>query len=136
MTPSLWITGLRAAGGLHLVTVALACFTPIPPDWEANLERLPLVHRRFAIAQNVTIGAFLVTLGLISLGFAPQLASGEPLARAICLATAGFWGGRLIVLPWLHAHTCLTTPLLKLGFAALVAECATYAMAYGWLAVR
>src|SRR5271168_4670801 len=109
MNDSLWQLGIRCAGGLHFVTLALACFTPIPPDWEANLKLLPFVHRRFAIAQNVSIGAMIATLGLFSLLFAREMIEGLPLARAVCLTTALFWGGRLLVLPWLRAHTCLPT---------------------------
>lgn len=136
MSDSLLILGVRLAGALHFVTLVLACFTPIPPDWEKNLAALPLIHRRFAIAQNVSIGAMIAVLGLFSLFFAPELVGGAPLARAVCAATALFWGGRLCVLPWLGVRPTLTTPLLKLGYALLLAECAIYAVAYGWLAVR
>jgi hypothetical protein len=136
MNDLLWQTGIRCAGCLHFVTLVLACFTPIPPDWEANLKLLPLVHRRFAIAQNISIGAMIAILGLFSLFFAQELVRGLPLARAVCLTTALFWGGRLLVLPWLKAHTCLPTLKFKVGFALLMVECATYAIAYTWLAVR
>ena len=136
MSDSLLILGVRVAGLLHFATLALACFTPIPPDWEQNLAKLPLIHRRFAIAQNGSIGVMIAVLGLFSLGFAPELVRGEPLARAVCGATALFWGGRLSVLPWLGVRPALTTPLLKLGYALLLAECAIYAGAYGWLALR
>jgi hypothetical protein len=136
MSESTWILGIRLAGFLHFVTLVLACFTPIPPDWDANLAKLPLVHRRFAIAQNVSIGAMIAVLGLFSLCFAPALVGGTPLARAVCGATALFWGGRLCVLPWLGVHPTLTTPALKLGYLLLLVECGLYAVAYGWLAVR
>jgi hypothetical protein len=136
MNDPLWQMGVRCAGCLHFVTLGLACFTPIPPDWAANLKLLPLVHRRFAIAQNVSIGAMIAILGLFSLLFAPEMVRGVPLARAVCLTTALFWGGRLLVLPWLKAHTCLPTLKLKVGFALLMVECATYATAYTWLAIR
>jgi hypothetical protein len=136
MSDQLWQMGIRCAGCLHFVTLMLACFTPIPPDWEANLKRLPLIHRRFAIAQNASIGAMIAMLGLFSLFFAQDMVHGLAIARAVCLTTAIFWGGRLLVLPWLKAHTCLRTPQLKIGFALLVVECATYAAAYGWLAIR
>jgi hypothetical protein len=136
MNDPLWQLGIRCAGCLHFVTLGLACLTPIPPDWEANLDLLPLVHRRFAIAQNVSIGAMIAMLGLFSLLFAQEMVSGLPIARAVCLTTALFWGGRLLVLPWLKAHTCLPTPWLKIGFALLMVECATYAIAYAWLAIR
>lgn len=136
MDDTLLILGVRLAGGFHFVTLVLACFTPIPPDWEKNLAALPLIHRRFAVAQNVSIGAMIAGLGLFSLCLAPELVAGTPLARAVCGATAIFWGGRLCVLPWLGVRPTLTTPLLKLGYALLLAECAIYAGAYGWLALR
>lgn len=136
MTDSLLILGVRAAGGLHFVTLVLACFTPIPPDWEKNLAALPPIHRRFAIAQNVSIGATIAVLGLLSLAFAPVLVAGSPLARAVCGITALFWGGRLAVLPWLGVSPALTTPLLRAGYRLLQVECGAYALAYGYLALR
>jgi hypothetical protein len=134
MSPELWILGLRLAGAFHLVTLTLACFTPIPPDWDKNLAALPPIHRRFAIAQNISIGATIAVLGLISLLLAPELITGHPLARVLCGATALFWAGRLAVLPWLHVQPTLTTPLLRLGYALLLTQCAIYAAAYGYLA--
>ena len=132
----LWILGLRVAGALHLVTLVLACFTPIPPNWDENLARLPEVHRRFAIAQNIFIGGVIAICGLLSLALAPLLVTGSILARAICLSIALWWFARLIVLPWLGAHRHLSTPLLRVGFALLLTECASFSAAYGWLAFR
>jgi len=136
MSDSLLILGVRLAGCLHFVTLVLACFTPIPPDWEKNLATLPPIHRRFAIAQNLSIGAMIAVLGLFSLAFASELVGGTPLARAVCAATALFWSGRAAVLPWLGVRPVLATPWLKLGYALLVTECVTYALAYGYLALR
>jgi hypothetical protein len=136
MSDSLWILGVRLAGAFHFVTLVLACFTPIPPDWEKNLAALPSMHRRFALAQNVSIGATIAVLGLLSLLFAPELVAGSPLARAVSGATALFWGGRLAVLPWLGVRPALTNPLLKLGYVLLLIECAAYALAYAFLALR
>lgn len=133
---AIWILGLRTAGVAHFVTLALACLTPIPPDWEKNLAALPEVHRRFSIAQNVFVGAVTAVAGLISLLFAPQLIEGTPLARVICACIACWWGGRFVVLPWLGAHRHLHTPFLRVGYACLLAECALYAGAYGFLSLR
>ncbi len=136
MADSLLINLVRLAGGFHFVTLVLACFTPIPPDWESSLDKLPPLHRRFALAQNISIGAMIAVLGLFSLCFAPELVNGSPLARAVCGATALFWCGRLGVLPWLGVQPALTTPMLKIGYALLLAECGAYALTYGWLALR
>lgn len=135
-TTDLWILGLRAAGVFHFVTLGLAWFTPIPPDWEKNLALLPETHRRFAVSQNAFIGGVLAFCGFLSLAFAPELASGTPLARAVCAGIALWWGGRLVILPWLGVWPHLRSSGLRAGFALLAAECVTYAAAYGWLACR
>jgi hypothetical protein len=132
----LWILALRAAGAFHLITLTLACFTPIPPDWDKNLAALPPIHRRFALAQNVSIGATIAVLGLISLLLAPELITDHPLARVLCGLTALFWAGRLAILPWLRVRPTLTTPLIRLGYALLLTQCAIYSVAYAWLALR
>jgi hypothetical protein len=136
MPDTTWILGLQLAGAFHLVTLTLACFTPIPPDWEKNLSTLPAIHRRFAMAQNVSIGVTIAVLGLFSLLLAPALVAGSAVARAICGATALFWGGRFCVLPWLGVRPTLTTPTLKIGYALLQLECGIFAIAYAWLVFR
>ncbi len=136
MSDSLLILGVRLAGVFHFVTLILACFTPIPPDWDKNLAALPPIHRRFAIAQNVSIGATIAVFGLISLLLAPDLVAGSRLARVLCGATALFWGGRLCVLPWLGVRPALTSPLFKAGYFLLLVECSLYAGLYGYLALR
>ena len=136
MDDTVWIWGVRVAGGFHFVTLALAVRTPIPPDWDENLARLPEIHRRFAIAQNAAIGAVIAVFGLVAVGWAPLLVAGTPLARLWCGAVALWWGGRLALLPWLGVRPTLTTTRLRWGFRALQTECAAYAVAFGWLAVR
>jgi hypothetical protein len=121
---------------LHFVTLIAACYTPIPRNWDENLAALPEAHRRFAVAQNLFIGATIATLGLLALFLARELVQPTPLARAVCGVFALFWGGRLIVLPWLRVTPSLTNAWLRAGFALLVAECAIYAVAFGWLALR
>ena len=136
MSDSLLVLGVQLAGAFHFVTLVMAWFTPIPSNWDKNLALLPPIHRRFAIAQNLSIGATIAVLGLLSLGFAPTLVGGMPLARAVCGITALFWGGRLCVLPWLGVRPALTSPWLKFGYLLLLVECSLYAGLYGWLAVR
>lgn len=136
MDGDLWLWGVRTAGLFHFVTVALAMRIPIPPGWDENLNRLPELHRRFAIAQNAAIGAVMLVFGIVCLGFAPELTAGSSLARLWCCAIALWWGGRLALLPWLGVKPALTTRWLQLGFRALQTQCAIYAFAFGWLAIR
>ncbi|MES2693000.1 MAG: hypothetical protein V4773_05970 [Verrucomicrobiota bacterium] len=136
MDDAFWTAGVRAAGACHFLTVALAAVTPIPANWEDNLARLPEVHRRFAVAQNIFIGATMLFAGGVSVLFAPQLVAGTVLARVICAAIALWWAARLVVLPWLRVGPELRTPLLRTGFVLLHAQCAIFMVAYGWLALR
>lgn len=136
MSEDFWINGIRAVGVFHLITVALAYVTPIPAGWDDNLAKLPLVHRRFAIAQNTFIGLAMIFAGVVSLLFAPDLASGTTPARIICAAISLWWASRLVVLPWLGVWSELRTPLLRGGFVLLHLECAIFAAAFGWLALR
>lgn len=130
------IWAVRAAGVFHFVTLIFAVIVPIPPNWEANLAKLPEIHRRFSIAQNGAIGAVIAVYGIICIGFAPELVSGTTMARLWCGAIALWWGGRLALLPWLRLRPVINRPILKIGFGALQVECAVYAVAFGWLAVN
>ncbi len=136
MSDDLWIWALRAAGLFHFVTLALAFATAIPPRWEENLAKLPEIHRRFSIAQNLAIGGVIAFFGALSLFFAPTLIDGSLAARLLCGGIALWWGGRLLVLPYLRVRPALITPWLKVGYVVLQLQCAIYAAAYGWLALR
>jgi hypothetical protein len=136
MEDVIWISGVRAAGVFHLITVAMAHFTPIPAGWEDNLAKLPDVHRRFAVAQNVFIGGVMIFSGIVSLLFAPDLISGTTTARIVCAGISLWWGARLVVLPWLRVGPELRTPVMRAGFALLHVECAAFAVLFGWLALR
>jgi hypothetical protein len=136
VSDDLWITVVRVAGAFHFVTLVMACFTPIPPNWDENLATLPETHRRFAIAQNVFIGGVIAFCGVVCLFLAPELVAGSPLARLVSGGIALWWGGRLVVLPWLKVIPHLASPGLKVGFVLLLVECAVYATGFGWLALR
>jgi hypothetical protein len=93
------------------------------------------VHRRFAVAQNFAVGATIAFCGLVSLCFAQELTAGTVSARVLCAGLGLWWGGRLIILPWLRVWPHLRTRWLRVGFVLLHAECAAFALGYGWLAL-
>ena len=136
MDDAFLISGVRAAGVFHLITVAMAHFTPIPAGWDDNLTKLPEVHRRFAVAQNVFIGGVMIFGGVVCLLFAPDVISGTTTARIICAAISLWWGARLLVLPWLRVGPELRGAMMRMGFVLLHAECAAFAVLFGWLALR
>jgi hypothetical protein len=135
LSEEFWLLGLRVAGGFHFLTLALAWFTPVPRDWDGGLSRLSPLHRRFCIAQNAAVGAVLVFCGYVSLFHAPVLLAGDTAGRLLAAGIALWWGGRVIVLPWLRVGEELSGPWFRIGFALLCAQCAIYAFAYGWLAL-
>jgi hypothetical protein len=135
MHEGLWILSVRAAGVFHFVTLAMALRTPIPPNWEENLARLPEVHRRFAVAQNFFIGATIAFCGAVSVFFAPELVAGSTTARILCAGIALWWGRRLAVLQWIRVWSHLGSAWWRFGFVLLQLECAVYAFAYSWLSV-
>ena len=136
MNPTLMLAALQAAGGCHFITLVCACCTPIPRNWELNLAALPLVHRRFAVAQNLAVGAVIAFCGAVSLFAARELLSGSLLARFACAGIGLWWGGRLFILPWLRVWPELRSNLLRAAFVLLHLECALFASGYLYLAVR
>lgn len=136
MSDDAWTWIIRGAGFLHFVTVLLAHFTPIPPNWDENLARLPDVHRRFALAQNVFIGGVMIFIGGASVLFPAEIMARSASARLFCAGVALWWVARLLVLPYLRVWPQLQSRMLRLGFVLLHAECALFAVAYGWLALR
>jgi hypothetical protein len=136
MSDTALILAVRAAGAFHLVTLVAACFTPIPANWNENLARLPESHRRFAVAQNFSIGATIAFCGIICLFFAPTLIDGSVGSRIVGSGIALLWGGRVIVLQWLSVWQQLSGGFWKTGFVLLQLECVAYALGFGWLALR
>ncbi|HEX2099319.1 MAG TPA: hypothetical protein VHF69_01575, partial [Candidatus Synoicihabitans sp.] len=109
---------------------------PIPAGWDDNLRRLPEVHRRFAVAQNFAVGGVILFCGAIAIAFAPVLVTGSTGGRILSAGIALWWGARFVILPWLGVRPQLATKWLKVGYRLLQLQCALYALAFGWLAVR
>jgi hypothetical protein len=136
MDDDLWVIGLRVAGALHFTTLLAACLTPIPREWATGLATLSPVHRRFAIAQNAAVGAVLAFLGYVSLCHPKALLDGALPGRLLAAAIALWWGGRLLLLPWLNAWPEIKGPWQRAGFICLHLQCASYAALYGYLVIR
>lgn len=75
----------------------------------------------------------IVAFGLLSLLFAGELASGEPLARGVCGFICVFWGIRLIIqLFFFDARPYLRNWFLTIGFHALTVVFAWQTIVYGY----
>ena len=92
MIPLLWIAGLLQLG-IAAANVGLSRVLRL----DVEFGRLRPIARDIARAHHAYIVGVLVFAGLLCLGFAPELASGSPLAAFLCGGLALFWGARLVL---------------------------------------
>ncbi len=101
-------------------------------DHTASLP--PFVGRLFWVYYTF-IAFCLIGFGCVSFFLAEPLASGAPLARAVCTFLAGFWTIRLAVAAFVFdVRPYLTNAWLKLGYAATNVVFAALPLIYAWAA--
>lgn len=111
---------LRGCGLVHFSILIASAMVPRVLDWKTHLAPLHPFLRRLFWVYGVFIVMTITGFGAISLGCAPELAAGSPLARAFCGFVAFFWLARLAVQFFVFdASEFLTTWWLKLGYHAL-----------------
>ena len=123
---SLTYFGLLAAGLLMPGVVGL----------RPHLASLPKFIRQLFWVYYVFIGLCLVSFGLGTFFLADQLASGSPLARAVCGFLAVFWSVRFMVGTFVFdLRPYLTNHWRRAGLtsANLVFTCLPFI--YGWVAL-
>ncbi len=97
MNATVLVLLLQVAGVLHLGLVWAGASLPRVVHLGAHLAVLPEFIRRLVWVYYAFIGFCLVGFGGISFFHAEALASGVPLARAVCGFLCGFWTVRFIV---------------------------------------
>ncbi len=107
-------------GVLHFgILIASAC-VPHVLDWKQSLARLDPLLRQLIWVHGAFIVLVIVGFGIFSVALSAELASGTPLARAICLFIAIFWAARLAVQFFVFdAKPFLRTAFLKIGYHGL-----------------
>ncbi|HEY3863644.1 MAG TPA: hypothetical protein VGO59_17350 [Verrucomicrobiae bacterium] len=119
MNTSSLILLLRIAGVLHLGLIAAGALMPRAVHLREHLKTLPPFIRRLFWVYYIFIGLCLVSFGSLSVGFAVALASGAPLARAVCAFLSVFWTVRLIAAVFVFdVRPYLTGKYLRLGWHA------------------
>ncbi|MDF3128692.1 hypothetical protein P0Y35_05740 [Kiritimatiellaeota bacterium B1221] len=88
---------LQFAGLLYLGLLAAGIIMPRVVDLKTHLRTLPVFIRRLFWVYYGFIGISLISFGLLSFIFAEELASGTPLARAVCGFLCLFWSLRFLV---------------------------------------
>ena len=130
------VLALQFAGVMHLGLIAAGVLMPRVVQVRKHVSSLPpFIHRLFWV-YYMFIGLCLVSFGALSFFFASELASGTPLARAVCGFLAVFWIVRLLVATLVFdVNPYLTNGLLKLGYHATNLAFVLLPIIYGWVAI-
>jgi hypothetical protein len=129
-------TSLFAAGIGQLCVLVASALVPIRLNWKTCLAGLPgLVRQLFWIYGGYVVLS-IISLALICLINADELASGGMLARSVCVYGAVFWGIRLTLQPALDANPFLTRWWLKTGYHLLSLLFAGFTAVFIWAALH
>jgi hypothetical protein len=109
-------------GVFHFGILLASAMVPKVLDWKETLGRLDGLNRQLIWVHGVFIVLVIVGFGLLSVIFASDLATGAPLARAMCFFIAFFWAARLVVQFFVFdAKPYLASTFLKVGYHGLTA---------------
>lgn len=135
--PDLTLSTLIFLAGLGQLGVLIAsALVPFRLDWKRELAPLSRLHRQMYWTYGGYVVLAIIAFALLSLGHAPALAAGSPLARGVCGYLAVFWGVRLGLQAVFNVREHLSTWWLRLGYRALTALFAAFTLIYGWAALR
>ena len=127
---------LLLAGLLHLAITTAGLTMTLVLNWRRNLAALDALTRHIIWTHGGFVLLTIVGFGVVSLAFPHALASGEPLARAVCGFIAAFWLVRLLIAFFLFDATPHLTSLpLKLGYHGLTVVFTFFVLCYGAAAV-
>ena len=119
MKTSTLITLLQIAAILHLGLVCAGASMPKAVNLRAHLATLPQFIRRLFLVYFSFIGLVLVGFACLTFFFAPAMASGDPLARGLCMLLTAFWTLRLIAMAFIFdVRPYLTNWFYRLGYQA------------------
>jgi hypothetical protein len=97
-----------------------------------ELPKLPPLMRHWILVAGGYVLLCIVGFGLISVGMPQHLASGDPLARAVCGFIAVFWSMRLLIQFLLFdARPYLRNWFLRLGYHGLTIVFTYHTLVYG-----
>ena len=129
-------TVIMISGVLHLGTLLGSAQVPKELKFREELPKLnPLLQHWIMVAGGYVV-LNIVGFGLLSLILPGQLASGDPLARAVCGFICVFWAIRLIIQLFIFdAKPYLRNWLLWVGYHGLTVVFAWQTIVYGYAAI-
>ncbi|MCO6044879.1 hypothetical protein NG895_13280 [Aeoliella sp. ICT_H6.2] len=125
-------TLILLAGFGQLSVLAASALVPLQLDWKHEFASLSKLHRQMYWVYGGYVVLGIVSLGLISIACHDQLASGTPLARAVCGYAAAFWGIRLALQAVLDAKPFLTKWWLVAGYHLLTMLFVAFTAIFAW----
>jgi hypothetical protein len=126
---------LQIAGVLHLGLICAGSMMPGVVQMRSHLAALPPFIRQLFWVYYSFIGLCLVSFGTITGVFAPALAAGGNLARALCVFFAAFWTLRLIAATFVFdMRSYLTNGYRRLGYHAINIVFIYLPIVYAWAA--
>ncbi|HYG23275.1 MAG TPA: hypothetical protein VEH04_10875 [Verrucomicrobiae bacterium] len=90
-------TLLQIAAVLHIGLVWAGATMPRTVGLAAHLKNLPPFIRNLVWVYYAFVGLTLVSFAVLTFLFAPQIAAGEPVARALSIVMALLWTVRIVV---------------------------------------
>lgn len=127
---------IRLAGVAQLSILIASSLVPFKLNFKRDLASLPVLHRQLYWIYGGYVVMGIVTLGVISLTCADELAGGSRLARAVCIYGALFWGVRLCLQAVLDAKEHLTAWWLTAGYHVLTLLFLFNAVVYAYAALN
>jgi hypothetical protein len=124
------------AGLGQLSVLAAAALVPFRLDWRKEFAPLPKLHRQMYLVYGGYVVLSIVSLGVLSLVYAEELASSQGVARGVCAYAALFWGVRLSLQAVLDAKPHLVRWWLRLGYHLLSVLFLSFTAVFGYLAIR
>lgn len=128
-------TCIQYAGVGQLCVLVASAIVPVQLDWRGEFSQLSKLHRQMYWVYGGYVVLSIVALGLISLCCANELASGTPLARAVCVYGAVFWGVRLALQAVLDVKPHLTRWWLTAGYHLLTVLFVAFVSIYIYAAI-
>ena len=127
MTDLIFVAGL-----LHFGVLIASALVPQALDWRRDLAAVAPLTRRLVWVYGGYIVGNIVFFGVLALSLPAVLASGTPLARAICGFIALFWTVRLTLqYRVLYARELVRGLVLTAGYHGLTLIFAFFAVVFG-----
>jgi len=127
---------IRLAGAGQLSVLVASSLVPFRLNWKRDLASLPVLHRQMYWTYGGYVVLGIVTLGVISLVCADELAAGSRLSRMVCGYGAVFWGVRLALQAVFDVKPHLTAWWLRAGYHTLTVLFLFFTGVYAYATLR